>query len=70
MTSHPETTLLRARSVTERTGLSRTSIYREVKAGKFPAPVQLSERTVAWRSNEVDTWIATRPTVQTASAAA
>ncbi|WP_461382562.1 helix-turn-helix transcriptional regulator [Devosia indica] len=39
------------------TGLSRRTIYREVSAGRFPRPVQLSSRRVGWRSAEVQDWL-------------
>ena len=31
---------------------------------EFPKPVQLSERRVAWRTAELDAWLATRPRSQ------
>lgn len=35
-------------------------LQREVDAGKFPRPVPIGERLVAWLEAEVDTWIAER----------
>jgi prophage regulatory protein len=52
--------LLRLPTVMERTGLRRSTIYELVQKGAFPAPVNLGPRTVAWPSNEVDTWIVQR----------
>lgn len=52
--------LLRLREVTRRTGKSRSSVYRDVAAGTFPAPVKLGERASAWPAAEVDRWIADR----------
>ncbi len=43
------------------TGLRRSSFYRAVKAGTFPAPVSISPRSVAWDSEAVDKWLASRP---------
>lgn len=43
-----------------RTGLSPSTIYRLVKAGKFPAPIQLSARAVGWQSDAVDAWLGSR----------
>ena len=54
-------TLIRRPEVTRRTGLSRTTIYRLVQAGEFPAPRQLGARAVAWIDSEVDGWIDSRP---------
>lgn len=33
--------------------ISRTSFLNGVKLGKFPAPVRLGERTVAWRVADI-----------------
>lgn len=53
-------TLLKREAVQERTSLSRAYIYALVKQGKFPSPVRLAARRVAWRSDEIDAWIAAR----------
>ncbi len=37
---------------------SRATLWRMVKAGAFPAPVKLSERTTAWPTAEVKKWMA------------
>jgi prophage regulatory protein len=53
--------LLRLRAVEDWTGLSRAVIYRMMKAGEFPRPIQLTgARAVAWLSEDVDGWIKTR----------
>ena len=57
---HSALTILRRKQVEARTGLSRSSIYAAVKAGKFPAPVVLGEKSVGWLQHEVDSWIASR----------
>lgn len=49
--------LERIASVCARTGLSRSSIYRLIRAGDFPAPVPLAGRTRAFDSAAVDAWI-------------
>ena len=56
--------LLRLSSVEERTAQKRSSIYAGVKSGNFPPPVRLSARAVAWRSEDVDRWIAERTTAR------
>ena len=53
-------TLLRLPVVQRATGLGRSQIYALAKAGKFPAPIKLSERCSAWVGAEVDAWIAER----------
>jgi predicted DNA-binding transcriptional regulator AlpA len=39
---------------------SRTSARRLWTQGKFPKPVHLSERVIAWRESEIDAWAASR----------
>jgi prophage regulatory protein len=56
----PRATLLRLRQVTARTGMSRSTIYSYIKDGRFPAPVTISERCVAWVETEIDRWIEDR----------
>jgi prophage regulatory protein len=53
--------LLRMPSVIQITGLGRSTIYRLVAQQKFPNPVRLSVRAVAWRRSEIDAWSDTRP---------
>lgn len=52
--------ILRTQEVTEMTGLSRTSIWRLERAGKFPARVPLSAGSVGWRLSDVSEWIRMR----------
>lgn len=53
-------TLLRCKSVTARTGLVRSAIYREMADGDFPKPIKITAKAVAWPSNEIDDWILSR----------
>jgi len=57
----PEIKLLRTKEVLSRTGLSRATLNRKVSAGDFPRPVSLGEASIAWRSTDVDDWIASLP---------
>ena len=52
--------LLRLPEVCRLTGRRRSSIYRDIALGTFPAPVKLGERASAWVSCEIDQWIAER----------
>ena len=54
---------LRMSSVVRMTGLGRSTIYRLVAERKFPSPVRLGPRVVAWRLADVDRWSEARPTV-------
>ena len=49
--------LIRSTEVLDRTALSRTSIYRMVRRGEFPAPVNSVGRRIAWRERDVAEWI-------------
>jgi prophage regulatory protein len=42
------------------TSLSRTTLWRMVKAGAFPTPVRLSPGRVGFREADVAAWIAGR----------
>lgn len=42
-------TLLRLPEVLELTKLGRSTLYRLMSDGQFPAPIKLSARAVAWR---------------------
>ena len=54
--------LLTRFEVEERTGLSRSSLYRKMRSGgTFPLPLKVSERAVRWRSSDIDHYIETRP---------
>ena len=50
--------LLRVRDVCERTGLSRSGLYRLVAEGRFPRQRRISHKIARWNSLEVDEWIA------------
>lgn len=53
--------LIRLPEVCNLTGLSRSSLYRAINAGLFPRSVQLGQRSVAWRLDQVEDWINSRP---------
>ena len=55
--------LLRLPAVVMMTGLARSTIYRLIAQDKFPPPVQLSSRAIAWRRDDVEQWSSTRPPV-------
>jgi len=55
-----DTKLFRLPQVREITGLGRSTIYAKIKAGEFPAPVNLGTRAVAWRSTDVTGWVDSR----------
>jgi len=42
------------------TGLSATTLWREIRAGRFPAPVALSPNRKAFRLRDVAGWMSSR----------
>ena len=53
----PPTRLLRFPAVRERTGLSRSTIWRLERNGHFPRHRRISMNTVAWSEREIVDWI-------------
>ena len=66
----PPSRMLRFVDVIECTGLSRTTIWRRVKAGTFPAPVQLGANSIGWPELAIIEWVESRPVVAYATEAA
>lgn len=52
--------ILRIDDVVARVGLSRRTIYEEIKRGTFPRPLKLTAVAVGWRASDIDRWIADR----------
>jgi prophage regulatory protein len=52
--------LLRLPTVLARVGWGRSTLYKRVKEGTFPSPIELGPRARAWIGSEVDEWIARR----------
>ena len=63
-TSVPDASpFLRMWAVTRMTGLGRSTIYRLIAQDKFPSPVRLANRAIAWRRTDLERWSEGRPTV-------
>lgn len=62
--------LRRLPAVCRQTGLSASTIYRLVKCGTFPRPVQIGDHSTAWVGREVDEWVIARVAARNATAAA
>lgn len=56
MTDTPDR-ILRLKTVLERTGLSRSTMYRKMQNGTFPENVQISTRCTGWRESAVKEWM-------------
>ena len=42
------------------TGLSKSLLYVEIEAGRFPRKVKLTERAVGWVAGDVAAWVQAR----------
>ncbi|MER9304370.1 AlpA family phage regulatory protein [Mesorhizobium sp. M0496] len=50
--------IIRLKTVLGRTGLSRSTIYRKIVEGTFPAQIKISVNRAGWRESDVKRWIA------------
>jgi len=49
--------ILRINAVLDRTGLSRSTLYRKIQTGSFPRQVKIAARCAGWRESAVDAWM-------------
>jgi prophage regulatory protein len=57
MDQEPPERILRIGAVLQRTGLSRSTLYRKIQNGTFPQQVAISTRCTGWRESAVKAWI-------------
>jgi len=50
-------TLIRFPEVQKRTGYSKAWIYRLISQERFPKPVKIGSRSIAFVESEIDEWI-------------
>jgi prophage regulatory protein len=50
--------IIRLKTVLARTGLSRSTIYRKIAEGTFPAQLKVSTNGSGWHEWDIDRWIA------------
>lgn len=62
----PPERLLRLPAVKQMVGLSTSTIYAEIRAGRFPPPVKLSQRVACWPASTIAAWIESRINVSRA----
>jgi prophage regulatory protein len=60
-TEHGSAIFLRINTVMRVTGLGRSTIYRLMADDKFPHPVKLTPRVVAWRRVDLESWGEAQP---------
>lgn len=54
------TQLVRRSDVQKMVCLSRTTLYRLMGEGKFPRPIKIGDKAIAWRQADIEAWIASR----------
>jgi prophage regulatory protein len=50
--------IIRLQTVLARTGLSRSTIYRKIAEGTFPAHLKISTNGTGWHESDINRWIA------------
>jgi prophage regulatory protein len=50
--------IIRLNTVLSRTGLSRSTIYRKIAEGTFPAQIKISTNGTGWHESDINRWIA------------
>ena len=49
--------IVRLSTVLARTGLSRSTIYRKIAEGTFPAQIKISINGAGWRESDINRWV-------------
>jgi prophage regulatory protein len=57
MTTDTPDRILRLNVVLDRTGLSRSTLYRKIQTGTFPKQVRIATRCAGWRETAVNDWM-------------
>ena len=50
--------IIRLKTVLSRTGLSRSTIYRKIAEGTFPAQLKISTNGSGWHESDINRWVA------------
>lgn len=50
--------IIRMKTIHARTGLSRSTIYRKMTEGTFPAQLKISANGAGWHESEINRWVA------------
>lgn len=61
----PDISIIRMVTVISITGLSRTTLWRRVKDGSFPEPVQISANAIGWYAHEIEKFLLSLPRTNT-----
>jgi prophage regulatory protein len=60
----------RLKDLTQIFKVNASTIWRWLAAGEMPEPLKIAANTTAWRAEEINEWIASRPRLVTKKAAA
>ena len=53
--------ILRMPQVLEQVNLSRATVYKMIGRSEFPKPIKIGQRSVGWLTQEVNSWLESRP---------
>jgi prophage regulatory protein len=53
----PETGYIRLTTLCKLIPFAKSTIWRKVKKGTFPAPFRLSQKVTAWRAEDIREWM-------------
>ena len=56
-TNNSSISLIRLKAVQSRTGLARSTVYKMISTGDFPAQIKISAKLSVWASTAIDDWI-------------
>ena len=52
--------LIKLPEVVRMTGVPESSVYWRISKGEFPRPIKIGERASAWKSDDIEAWIAAK----------
>jgi len=55
-----EQKIIRIKDVLKMIPICRSTLYKQIEEGRFPAPFKLSERCIAWKKTDIEKWLETR----------
>jgi prophage regulatory protein len=53
--------IIRLKTVLNRTGLSRSTVYRKIAEGTFPPQIPISVHGAGWSEVEISRWVSNPP---------
>jgi len=54
--------MIRRPELTDLLGIGRSTLYEWMNAGRFPPPVKIGRRLIAWPASTVQAWLSALPT--------